>query len=235
MTLHGYEAIIQRITGICSAHLRLDIHADHLGSFRMLTTSQKNLHGSKVIQYIEYDSFGNPIACSNPEFRSPLGFAGGLNDPFTGFVRFGYRDYDPRVGRFTTKDPLGDTGGDHDLWDYCVDDPVSMNDPEGLEEESVCSPFWENILPKPYCLRGERLAEWKKGFNLDMQEYVYNGLGKGLRTIVLTEQKIPGPLSWIGVAPKAEHFEQSDRADKNYVESLQKRKDEFKRSRKFQD
>ena len=132
VTLHGYEAIIQRITGICAASLRLDIHTDHLGSVRMLTIPQKNLHGSKAVQYIEYDSFGNVIACANPGFRFPLGFAGGLHDPFTGFVRFGYRDYDPVVGRFTAKDPLGDTGGDHDLWDYCVDDPVSMNDPTGL-------------------------------------------------------------------------------------------------------
>ncbi len=50
----------------------------------------------------------------------------------TGLVRFGYRDYDPRVGRFTSPDPLGDTGGDHDVYDYCVDDPVSLVDPEGL-------------------------------------------------------------------------------------------------------
>ena len=61
-----------------------------------------------------------------------MGFAGGLTDPDTGFVRFGWRDYDPAVGRFTAPDPLGDTGGDHDLYEYCVDDPVSMCDPEGL-------------------------------------------------------------------------------------------------------
>ena len=104
VTLHGYEAIIQRITSICAASLQLDIHTDHLGSVRMLTIPQKNLHGSKTVQYIEYDSFGNVIACANPGFRFPLGFAGGLNDPFTGFVRFGFRDYDPVVGRFTAKD-----------------------------------------------------------------------------------------------------------------------------------
>ena len=62
----------------------------------------------------------------------PVGFAGGLTDPDTGFVRFGWRDYDPAVGRFTAPDPLGDTGGDHDVYEYCVDDPVSMCDPEGL-------------------------------------------------------------------------------------------------------
>ena len=99
------------------------------------------MHGSKAVQYIEYDSFGNVIACANSGFRFPLGFAGGLHDPFTGFVRFGYRDYDPVVGRFTAKDPLGDTGGDHDLWDYCVDDPVSMIDPKGLDGFAVLHQF----------------------------------------------------------------------------------------------
>ena len=69
---------------------------------------------------------------SFPDLFIPVGFAGGLADPDTGLVRFGYRAYDPQVGRFTAKDPLGDTGGDHDLWDYCVDDPVTMNDPMGL-------------------------------------------------------------------------------------------------------
>ena len=53
-------------------------------------------------------------------------------DPDTGFVRFGWRDYDPAVGRFTAPDPLGDTGGDHDVYEYCVDDPVSCVDPAGL-------------------------------------------------------------------------------------------------------
>ena len=32
---------------------------------------------------------------------------------------------------------MGDTGGDHDLYDYCVDDPVDLNDPSGLKGESA--------------------------------------------------------------------------------------------------
>ena len=58
-------------------------------------------------------------------------------DPHTGFIRFGFRDYDPATGRFTARDPMGDTGGDHDLYDYCVDDPVSFVDPQGLAAEKV--------------------------------------------------------------------------------------------------
>ena len=37
---------------------------------------------------------------------SVFGFAGGIYDPDTELVRFGARDYDPRVGRWTTKDPI---------------------------------------------------------------------------------------------------------------------------------
>ena len=86
----------------------------------------------RLIKEIRYDSFGLRLHDSLPELFVPVGFAGGLTDPDTGFVRFGWRDYDPAVGRFTAPDPLGDTGGDHDVYEYCVDDPVSMCDPEGL-------------------------------------------------------------------------------------------------------
>ena len=74
---------------------------------------------------------------TSPEIALPLGFAGGFVDRHTGFVRFGFRDYDPQVGRFTAQDPIGYTGGDHDLYDYCVDDPVSFIDPEGLMARRV--------------------------------------------------------------------------------------------------
>ncbi|MEW5772928.1 MAG: RHS repeat-associated core domain-containing protein [Thermodesulfobacteriota bacterium] len=62
---------------------------------------------------------------------------GGCRDRHTGFVRFGRRDCDPEVGRFNAQDPLGDTGGDHDLYEYCVDDPVNAVDPEGLKEKKA--------------------------------------------------------------------------------------------------
>ena len=72
--------------------------------------------------------------------------AGGLRDPFSELTRFGFRDYAPEAGRFTAKDPLGDTGGDHDLCDYCVDDPVSMNDPSGLKGSAIGKFVLKGIL-----------------------------------------------------------------------------------------
>ncbi|OQX04114.1 MAG: hypothetical protein BWK80_54240 [Desulfobacteraceae bacterium IS3] len=84
-----------------------------------------------VIKKIEYDTFGNIISDSNPAFAVPFGFAGGLYDRDTGLVRFGYRDYDPETGRWTTKDPILFAGGDTDLYGYCLNDPVNLTDPLG--------------------------------------------------------------------------------------------------------
>ena len=86
-----------------------------------------------LIKARQYDSFGGPIHDTAPALYIPIGFGGGLRDRHTGLVRFVNRDYDPRTGRFTASDPMGDTGGDHDLYEYCVDDPVNAEDPWGLE------------------------------------------------------------------------------------------------------
>lgn len=64
-----------------------------------------------VVKGIEYDSFGNIVNDTDPAFEVPFGFAGGLHDRDTGLVRFGYRDYDPDIGRWTAKDPVEFAGG----------------------------------------------------------------------------------------------------------------------------
>jgi uncharacterized protein RhaS with RHS repeats len=45
---------------------------------------------------------------------------------------YGFRDYDPDVGRWTAKDPIGFLGGDVDLYGYCLSDPVNLIDRFGL-------------------------------------------------------------------------------------------------------
>jgi len=100
---------------------------DQVGSMKLIADSAGN-----VVKSIEYDSFGNIISDSNPNFAVPFGFAGGLHDRHTGLVRFGYRDYDPETGRWTAKDPIGFAGGDTDLYGYCLNDPVNFSDPDGL-------------------------------------------------------------------------------------------------------
>ncbi len=100
---------------------------DQVGSLRVVADA-----AGSVVKRMEYDSFGNIISDSDPAFGVPFGFAGGLCDKDTGLVRFGYRDYDPDVGRWTAKDPILFTGGNTDLYGYCLNDPINSVDPDGL-------------------------------------------------------------------------------------------------------
>ena len=83
-----------------------------------------------VVEQIGYDAWGNITSDTNPGFQ-PFGFAGGLYDADTGLAHFGARDYDPVIGRWTTRDPLGFAGGDTNLYGYVVDDPVDNLDSTG--------------------------------------------------------------------------------------------------------
>jgi len=58
----------------------------------------------------------------------------GLYESQTKLVRFGARDYDAEVGRWTCKDPIGFLGLDANLYDYCFCDPVNINDEIGMKE-----------------------------------------------------------------------------------------------------
>ena len=99
---------------------------DQIGSLRAVTDASGN-----IIKRIDYDSFGNIIFDSQADFLVPFGFAGGLHDRTTGLVRFGARDYDPTIGRWTAQDPIDFGGGDTNWYGYVMNDPVNWVDPEG--------------------------------------------------------------------------------------------------------
>jgi RHS repeat-associated protein len=84
------------------------------------------------VKVLTYDSFGRVLTDSAPSFSLPIGYAGGLADPDTGLVRFGYRDYDPAAGRWTARDPSLYGGGQENLYAYVGDDPIRLRDPLGL-------------------------------------------------------------------------------------------------------
>jgi RHS repeat-associated protein len=112
------------------------ILADHLGSPRLVVDT---VDGT-VAQRLDYDAFGTVLLDTNPGFQ-PFGFAGGLYDRDTGLVRFGARDYDPRVGRWTTKDPILFEGGDTNLYGYVISDPINLIDPSGLDYQLCNRPL----------------------------------------------------------------------------------------------
>ena len=72
---------------------------DHLGSPRLVV----NAATGAVVQRMDYDAWGNVLLDDNPEFQ-PFGFAGGVYDRDTRLVRFGARNYEAGVGRWSSKD-----------------------------------------------------------------------------------------------------------------------------------
>jgi RHS repeat-associated protein len=100
--------------------------ADHLGSPRLIV----NAATGELAESIGYDEYGNVLTDSAPGFQ-PFGFAGGLYDPDTKLTRFGARDYDANVGRWTAKDPIGLAAADADLYTYAGDDPMNVVDSSG--------------------------------------------------------------------------------------------------------
>jgi RHS repeat-associated protein len=76
---------------------------------------------------------------AEPGFSQPFGFAGGLYDPDTGLVRFGARDYDADVGRWTSKDPILFDGGQGNLYLYVDGDPINRFDPNGLVDACLAA------------------------------------------------------------------------------------------------
>jgi RHS repeat-associated protein len=119
------------------------IVADHLGSPRVIV----NIATGEIVQRIEYDAFGNVLFDSSPGFQ-PFGFAGGLYDRDTKLLRFGVRDYDPQVGRWTAKDPALFFGGDTNLYAYVVNDPVNSADASG-RQSTIPGPTVDGIRIDP--------------------------------------------------------------------------------------
>jgi RHS repeat-associated protein len=111
---------------------------DHLGTVRDLVDSS-----GTVVNHITYDSFGNVVAQSHPEFSTRFLFAGREFDAQTGLYYDRARYYDPRLGRFLSEDPTGFAAGPN-LYRYVHNNPVSRIDPRGTEDtpadEPVSSP-----------------------------------------------------------------------------------------------
>jgi RHS repeat-associated protein len=104
--------------------------------------------------FYHYDGLGSTIAITdsagqvvNTYCYSPEGLVGTqetIPNPFTYVGRFGVmaegnglyfmraRYYDPEVGRFINKDPIGYAGGDLNLYGYVLNNVINLVDPFGL-------------------------------------------------------------------------------------------------------
>ncbi|ODC03035.1 hypothetical protein BFW38_05215 [Terasakiispira papahanaumokuakeensis] len=106
---------------------------DHLGTPQDITDTQGHIVWSG-----QYRAWGQLAQAhngqgENPNIHNPFRFQGQYHDPETGLHYNRFRYYDPRIGRFTTQDPIGLMGGEN-LYQYAPN-PTGWIDPLGLSKQ----------------------------------------------------------------------------------------------------
>ncbi len=107
------------------------IISNHLGSPVLVVNTLTGI----VEQKLSYDTWGNVLSDTNPEFQL-FGFAGGMYDVDTKLTHFGYREYDASIGRWTSQDPIRFASFYNNLYVYLNNEPVSSFDDTGLRVRS---------------------------------------------------------------------------------------------------
>ncbi len=116
-------------------------HADGLGSVTALTDTT-----GAVVERYTYDVYGQPRitnASGTVLTQSAYGnrslFTGREYDQETGLYCYRARYYDPRLGRFLQRDPVGYSTG-LNLYSYVDNNPLNWTDPLGLNKN------WHNVV-----------------------------------------------------------------------------------------
>ncbi|MDW8217668.1 MAG: RHS repeat-associated core domain-containing protein, partial [Acidobacteriota bacterium] len=99
---------------------------DHLGSVREVIDGNGNL----AARY-DYDPWGRPTQVAG-SYRADWGYAGYWAHRPSGLNLTWYRAYDAEVGRWLSRDPIGETGG-LNLYEYVGNNPVRSKDRLGLQ------------------------------------------------------------------------------------------------------
>jgi RHS repeat-associated protein len=117
---------------------------DHLGSVREVSDSGGLLKG----QY-DYDAWGNSVVVKG-KMQVNFGYTGHYFHQPSGLNLSLFRAYSPTLGRWISRDPIGENGGIN-LYAYVLNDPVDLIDPMGLE---CCRQEYGDCLAK--CIEKER-------------------------------------------------------------------------------
>gem|GEM_PF-2678878 len=104
-------------------------HADGLGSPTLLTDASGNLRA-----YRRFDPWGRAIGAGGA--MPTYGFTGREPDLSTGYTYYRARYYDPVLGRFISRDPIGLEGGIN-VYTYVENNPTNFTDPSGLYAKSI--------------------------------------------------------------------------------------------------
>jgi RHS repeat-associated protein len=93
----------------------------------------------------QYDPFGNTVVNTDLTERFSYRFSTKPLDFETGLYYYTYRYYDPRTGRWASRDPIGEDGGVN-LYGFVYSDPISLIDDLGGQVWAfggIRSGFWQ--------------------------------------------------------------------------------------------
>ena len=111
--------------------------------------------------FCNFDAFGRWSECFNSELFD-LWFSSRLQLQEGRLVVFPNRIYSPELGRWTSRDPIGEFGGVN-LYVYCRNNPLFYHDSTGLSPDGMQSVGQENQPAKPCpCAKSERTLELEK-------------------------------------------------------------------------
>lgn len=117
-------------------------HYDGLGSMRAIT-DVRTPSRPRIQMYEEYRAFGVE-GYSNRTYNQPFKFTGEQKDewPQAEYLYLRSRFYDPKIGRFLSKDPLkGYFAQPLSLnpYTYVINNPANLTDPSGKDTHSICA------------------------------------------------------------------------------------------------
>ena len=122
--LYVHDDAVDRPLQIATGGREHWYHADLVGSARLLTDNA----GTQSASY-RYSAFGATEDETGNGGFNPLRFTGRRLDP-NGTYDFRARQYDPRLGRFLQRDPLGTVNGTN-VYAYAINNPLTLSDPSG--------------------------------------------------------------------------------------------------------
>jgi len=99
---------------------------DHLCSIRELTGT----NGAVLARY-DYDPYGQQVQLSGT-ISADFGYTGFYVHQPSGVLLAPYREYSAPLGRWISRDPLGEAGGIN-LYEYVKNDPIRLTDRYGLD------------------------------------------------------------------------------------------------------
>ncbi|MEW6296040.1 MAG: RHS repeat-associated core domain-containing protein [Candidatus Diapherotrites archaeon] len=121
----GLPGGIGGLLDLCQGGAQYSYLYDGKGNVTALLDANANIAATYA-----YGPFGEPRVPSN-YLQQPMQFSTKPYDEKTGLSYYGYRYYVPALGRWLTRDPLGEEG-EINLYGFVGNDPVNFVDPLGL-------------------------------------------------------------------------------------------------------